>query len=230
MSGGGSSQQMMMSASSSMLLLCAAAAGAMFLLRGDSKKDGGSQTTGGSVQAPVVASTSTTSSAQAGPGVPLAGTSGMAPGTVARGLDGRYKVTYGGMSLTVDPKDCKTNNVWFSDAGGIKLEWNLKTVPGYEDVYTLRSEERTFTKGCDAAYLEAPSSCTGPAYLARPASTDAQHWQLIPSTGGGYEIRNVACSNKRWPSYMISSGNQGDMANTARFADRAGSPYLLRKV
>lgn len=232
MSGGGGSSQQMMSLSSSCLMVCVVGVGAMLFLNGSSKdKD-----KGGSISTQNVNSTQNLQSApapsilQSPPGVALAGTVATPPGSVARGLDGRYKVTYGGMSLSVDPKDCKTNNVWFSDESGIKLEWNLKAVPGYEDVYTIRSEERTFDKGCDAAYLEAPNSCSGPAYLTRPASTDLQHWQFAPSTGGGYEIRNVACSNKRWPSYMISSGNQGGLTNTARLADRGGSPYLLRKV
>ena len=215
-------------------MLCAVSAGALFLLNSNSgTKKTENQTSTQSINASLLAQQPQAPApllAQGPPGVQFAGTVATPQGSVARGLDGRYKVTYGGMSLSVDPKDCKTNNVWFSDASGIKLEWNLKTVPGYEDVYTLRSEERTFDKGCDAAYLEAPSSCSGPAYLTRPASTDLQHWQLIPSTGGGYEIRNVACSNKRWPSYMISSGNQGGVTNTARLADRGGSPYVLRKV
>ena len=231
--GGGSSQQMM-SLSSSMIMICAVAASAYLLLGGNKSSPNGQLPTG-QMQTPTQQQQqqqqlAPPSGAQNPPGVQLANTVPSSPGAVARGLDGRYLVTYGGMSLTVDPKDCKTNNVWFSDQSGIKMEWNLKTVPGYEDVYTLRSEERGFTKGCDAAYLEAPSSCSGPAYITRPASTEAQYWQLVPSTGGGYELRNVACSNKRWPAYMISSGNQGDLTNTARLADRAGSPYLLRKV
>jgi hypothetical protein len=225
MGGGGGSQQMV-SMSSSLMLLSAMAAGALLYLNSQKKEP----TTPAEKQLQSPALQQQQQMAAAANPVALNTNVASSPGSVARGLDGRYTVKYGAMSLTVDPKDCKTNNVWFSEGNGIKMEWNLKTVPGYEDVYTLRSEERGFNKGCDMAYLQAPSSCNGPATLARPASTDLQNWQLVPSTNGGYEIRNVSCSNKRWPSYMISSGNQGDITNTARLADRAGSPYTLRKV
>lgn len=225
--GGGSSQ--MLSVSMSLILVCAAGAGAFMLLR----KPGSTASTPQAMQAmqamqatqPLQGTQSLTASGGAG------NVAVSTPGSVGRGMAGRYQVTYGGMSLVVDPKDCQTKDVWFSDTtGGTKHEWNLKLVPGFEDVYYISSEERAFDKGCDTAYLEAPSSCAGPAYLARPSNTDLQFWRLVPSTGGGFELQNVSCANKRWPSYMISSGNQGGAANTARLAARTGSPYLFRKT
>ena len=151
---------------------------------------------------------------------------------VARGMDGRWNITYGGLTLGVDTKDCTTSNVWFDDTTGEnKQQWNLRAVPGREDVYQIHSEERLFDKGCEHAYLTAPASCTGPATLDKPQFADRQWWQLVPNTvTGGYEVRNVSCANKRWPSYMISSGAQGGVGNTARLASRAGAPYVLRRT
>jgi hypothetical protein len=222
--GGGSSQ--MMSISMSVVLLCAAGVGAYLMLSKPKTPDQQQallqqqqqQQQAAAVTAPMAVTT-------------LQNVAASAPGSVGRNMAGRYQITYGGMSLVVDPKDCQTKNVWFSDTtGGTKHEWNLKLVPGFEDVYYISSEERAFDKGCDTAYLEAPSSCTGPASLNRPATTDLQYWRLVPSTGGGYELQNVSCANKRWPSFMISSGNQGGPTNTARLASRTGSPYLFRKT
>lgn len=228
--GGGSSQ--MMSISMSVVLLCAVGAGA-YLMLSKPKTNAADQQQQLQQQQLL-----TQQQQQLGAGVPgavpvttLQNVAASAPGVVGRNMAGRYQITYGGMSLAVDPKDCQTKNVWFSDTtGGTKHEWNLKLVPGFEDVYYISSEERAFDKGCDTAYLEAPSSCTGPASLNRPATTDLQYWRLVPSTGGGYELQNVSCANKRWPSYMISSGNQGGLTNTARLASRTGSPYLFRKT
>lgn len=152
------------------------------------------------------------------------------PPNVARGLDGRWAITYGSLGLRVDPKECQVTNVWFDEATESSLNaWNLETVPGYEDVYFIRSEERAFDKACDRAYLTSPEACTGTLTMARPENTERQLWQLVPSRDGGYEIRNVACTKKRWPSYMISSGKQGGVTNTARLAPRDGSSYVLRR-
>ncbi len=220
--GGGSSQ--MMSISMSMVLLSAAAVGAYLMMKPKTTQN--QQLL--QQQAMQPAAVPVQNVAVTG-GVQNVATS--APGGVGRGMAGRYQITYGGLSLVVDPKDCQTKNVWFSDAtGGTKHEWNLRLVPGFEDVYYISSQERAFDKGCDTAYLEAPSSCQGPASLNRPATTDLQYWRLVPSTDGGFELQNVSCANKRWPSFMISSGNQGGASNTARLAARTGSPYLFRKV
>lgn len=217
--GGGSSQ--MMSISMSLVMMCAAAAGAYVLMRPKPPSQLQQQQ-----QQQLVATAPAATTGLMAQNVAVS-----APGSVGRGMAGRYQITYGGLSLAVDPKDCQTKGVWFSDTtGGTKHEWNLKLVPGFEDVYYISSQERAFDKGCDTAYLEAPSSCTGPASLNRPANTDLQFWRLVPSTDGGYELQNVSCANKRWPSFMISSGNQSGATNTARLAARTGSPYLFRKA
>lgn len=149
---------------------------------------------------------------------------------VARGLDGRFAITYGSLGLRVDPKACSNGNVWFDDAKEASLTaWNLKTVPGYEDVYYIRSEERMFDKACDRAYLTSPSSCTGTLSMERPKDSVDQLWKLLPSTDGGYEFQSVACDRKRWPSFVISSGKTGGITNTARLAARDGSAYVLRR-
>lgn len=226
--GGGSSQ--MMSVSMSMVLVCAAAAGAYVLMRPKTQTQQQQQ----QQQQLLAAAQAQAQGTAAGPqtvGAIAQNVVASTPGSVGRGMAGRYQISYGGLSLVVDPKDCQTKNVWFSDTtGGTKHEWNLKLVPGFEDVYYISSQERAFDKGCDTSYLEAPSSCTGPASLNRPANTDLQFWRLVPSTDGGYELQNVSCANKRWPSYMISSGNQAGATNTARLAARTGAPYLFRKV
>jgi type II secretory pathway pseudopilin PulG len=226
--GGGSSQ--MMSMSMSLVLVCAAAAGAYVLM---SRPKTTPQQQQLQQQQQQLQQQQQQAAAAAAPQQAMIAQNvvASAPGSVGRAMAGRYQITYGGLSLVVDPKDCQTKNAWFSDAtGGTKHEWNLKLVPGFEDVYYISSQERAFDKGCDAAYLEAPSSCTGPASLNRPATTDLQYWRLVPSTDGGFELQNVSCANKRWPSFMISSGNQGGATNTARLASRTGSPYLFRKV
>jgi hypothetical protein len=130
----------------------------------------------------------------------------------------------------VDPKDCATTNVWFDDAKEATLTaWNIETVPGFEDVYFIRSEERMFDKACDKSYLSAPGSCTGPSMMDRPNNSAEQMWKLIPSRDGGYEIQSVACDRKRWPSFMLSSGKVGGLTNTPRLAARDGSAYILRR-
>ena len=153
--------------------------------------------------------------------------------SVARGLDGRYTVTYGDLGLRVNTTSCNSGNVWFDNTTeGMGHQWNLRTVPGFEDVYFIRSEDRSFDKGCDRAYLSAPSSCTGFVSLERPNNSDRQFWQLVPSTtqNGGFEIRSVYCGKKRWPSFMISSGTQGGVANAPRLSARDGSSYTLRRA
>ena len=220
MQGGG--KQQMLSVCSSILLLCAVAGGAYMMMNKTATKTFAvnTNTNTNNTNSPVLTSSNQMSSS----------------GSVGRGLDGQYNITYGNMSLSVNPKDCATNNVWFANTmESSPFEWNLRTVPGTEDVYTIRSEDRAFDKGCDAAYLEAPASCTGPMVLARPTgNSDNQFWKVIPSTTAGgnttYELMSVSCSNKRWPSYMISSGTLSGVTNSAKLAARDGSSYTLRKT
>lgn len=224
----------MMSISSSLCLLVLGGAAAFMLMNNkpsvsssravkESRGTPSFSSPSGAENAPLAAHQSMT-----GGGSP--GVASIPQGPLAKGLDGRWAITYGGLGLQVDPKDCQTTNVWFDDPGESNLTaWNLKVAPGYEDVYYIRSEERGFDKGCDRSYLTAPDSCTGPITMSKPSSSDAQLWQAISSRDGGYELRSVSCERKRWPSYMISSGKAGGVTNTARLSARDGSAYVLRK-
>lgn len=205
----------------SLVLVLLLGAGAWYYLQGGSTP--GKRKASAAVAEPVVV-------AQAAPLAPNPILSSSGTG-VARGLDGRYQLTYGGESMTSDPRNCQTTAVWFDDVkDGSQSQWNLKTVPGYEDVYYVRNEDRFFNQGCAKAYLQAPSSCAGPAYLSEPSNTDLQYWQLLPSIDGGYELRNVSCNSKKWPAYVISSATQKGPTNTARLVPREGAPYTLRRV
>jgi hypothetical protein len=144
------------------------------------------------------------------------------------GLDGRYSIKYGSLSLAVDASSCDKNWAWFDEsASNDNMVWNIRSVPGYEGVYTIESQDRIFQKGCENAFLTVSSNC-GQVSLESPGLKDRQYWRLIADqVKGGYFIQSVHCYNRRQNSFMISSGVTAGTTNTPRFTQSASAAYNL---
>ena len=144
------------------------------------------------------------------------------------GLDGRYNIKLGSLSLTVDPETCDKKYPWFDESTSSDvMRWNVRTVPGYQDVYTIESEDRIFAKGCEAAFLTVSPGC-GNVTLEPPGLQDRQYWKFIPDVvKGGYAIQSIHCYNKRRPAYIITSGTQAGLTNQPRFISSPSAIYKL---
>lgn len=147
------------------------------------------------------------------------------------GLDGRYMIKFGALSLTVDPSTCDKTYVWFDEsASGDAMRFNLRSVPGYEGTYTIESEDRIFSKGCGRAFLTVSPMC-GQITLEDPGLKDRQYWRMVKDpVKGGFAIMSVHCYNKRKPAYMISSGQNAGMTNQPRFVSSPSAVYTLVKA
>lgn len=144
------------------------------------------------------------------------------------GLDGRYSIKYGSLSLSVDGSSCDKNWVWFDEsASNDVMKWNIRSVPGYEGVYTIESQDRIFRSACENAFLTVSSNCAQ-VTLESPGLKDRQYWRLIADQiKGGYFIQSVHCYNRRQTSFMISSGVTAGTTNTPRFIQSSSAAYKL---
>jgi len=146
----------------------------------------------------------------------------------AEGLDGRYNIKYGALSLTVDPSSCDKTYVWFDEsASGDAMRFNLRSVPGYQGVYTIESEDRVFSKGCGRAFLTVTPMC-GQLTLEEPGLKDRQYFKFVQdAVKGGFAIMSMHCYNKRKPAFMISSGQSAGLTNQPRFISSPSAVYTL---
>ena len=146
----------------------------------------------------------------------------------AEGLDGRYNIKYGALSLTVDPSSCDKTYVWFDEsASNDAMRFNLRSVPGYQGVYTIESEDRVFAKGCGRAFLTVTPMC-GQLTLEEPGLKDRQYFKFVKdAVKGGFAIMSMHCYNKRQPAFMISSGQAAGLTNQPRFISSPSAVYTL---
>lgn len=210
--GGGNQQQMMMGVSVSSVCFISVlviAAGVMMYYKG-------SGTTGGSGK-------------DGGPTIPDVPTPDTPTGSGPVSA-GRYMIKYGGVSMINAKSSCSDDKVYFKDSQeNDRHLWNLEPVPGNGEYFYISSENKLFKKGCSKRFLTAPKECNGGANLQPPNYADRQYWKLVSTGSGadGYQLQNVACLNKRKPSYLISSGSKSGSGNTAKLTSRAGAPYTF---
>jgi hypothetical protein len=234
---GGGSQLTLLAVSLSALSVSAGAAFYIMQNRGSgpTNKNSGSS-------APQLTSTDSTTTQQqtiVQGGVPLASADGrniVLPSPPpepagAEGLDGRYNIKYGALSLTVDPSSCDKTYVWFDEsASSDAMRFNLRSVPGYQGVYTIESEDRIFSKGCGRAFLTVTPMC-GQLTLEEPGLKDRQYFKLVQdAVKGGFAIMSMHCYNKRQPAFLISSGQSAGLTNQPRFISSPSAVYSLIKA
>ena len=232
---GGGSQLTLLAVSMSALSVSAGIA--FYFMQGKSPKNNNTGTSTNN-STPVQTNTNTNTQ-QMQTGVPLSSADGrnvVLPSpppepTGAEGLDGRYNIKYGALSLTVDPSSCDKTYVWFDEsASNDAMRFNLRSVPGYQGVYTIESEDRVFSKGCGRAFLTVSPMC-GQLTLEEPGLKDRQYFKLVQdSVKGGFAVMSLHCYNKRKPAFMISSGQAAGLTNQPRFISSPSAVYSLIKA
>jgi hypothetical protein len=239
--GGGGSQLPLLMVSVSALSVSAGLA--FYLMQNKKGSDNKSNMQGNGVgsvnNTNPVAQNATGTQSQIQTGVPLASADGRTitlpspppEPTGAEGLDGRYNIKYGALSLTVDPSSCDKTYVWFDEsASNDAMRFNLRSVPGYQGVYTIESEDRVFSKGCGRAFLTITPMC-GQLTLEEPGLKDRQYFKFVQdAVKGGYAIMSMHCYNKRQPAFMISSGQNAGLTNQPRFISSPSAVYSLIKA
>ena len=163
------------------------------------------------------------------------------PAPTGGDMAGVKTIKYGGTALVVPPKaKCNPANaqkykVYLNDASeSDQHQWKFIDVPGREDTYYIRSEQKNFRNGCNL-YLTSPQSCSdgNDVGLDKAGYAERQYWKLKP-TGDGYQLVSVHCENSRGNKYLISKGviGSGKKAtdNTMRMSSREGAIYKIEDL